>query len=274
MDRVAAGLRMAKERQAADPEQTPPARDPSTDVWTELSRFDPDPATMARNRIVTFGRTDPACASFDMIRTKLLYWMRQNGWTSVGITSPTSGCGKTTMSANLAFSLAQLQLRVLLVDLDMRRPALARQIGLPGSRSMAEVLQGKGGLADNFVRCGENLAIGSTSAPVRNSADMLLSGMATQGVAKLKSVFAPDIIVYDLPPMLVSDDVLAFMPHLDCMLLTVAAEVSRLDEIWACQGELAEHGASFGIVVNKCWYQEGGGDYGSGTITRLRQGDR
>ena len=42
--------------------------------------------------------------------------------------------------------------------------------------------------------------------------------------------------------MLVSDDVLAFMPHLDCVLLIVAAEVTRPDEVWACQGELAEHG--------------------------------
>ena len=51
---------------------------------------------LARNRIVTFADTDPAHATFDMMRTKILRMLRQNGWTSVAITSPTNGCGKTT----------------------------------------------------------------------------------------------------------------------------------------------------------------------------------
>ena len=176
MDRVAAGIADGEGAAGRRPGSDAAGARSSTDAWTELRPFDPDPATMARNRIVTFGRTDPACAAFDMIRTKLLYWMRQNGWTSVGITSPTTGCGKTTMSLNLAFSLAQLHLRVLLVDLDLRRPALARQIGLPGPHSMAEVLQGTGRAGRTISSAAaSNLAIGSNAAPVRNSADVLLS---------------------------------------------------------------------------------------------------
>lgn len=271
MDRVAAGLRMAKERALAVPGEAPARA--GADAWQRLRHFDPQPAAMERTRVVTFGRTDPACASFDMIRTKLLFWMRQNGWTSVGITSPTTGCGKTTVSLNLAFSLAQSQTRVLLVDLDLRRPAVARHIGLSLAYSMADVLQGKVEPADHFVRCGENLAIGAgAAAGIGNSGDLLLSEAAARGVAALESHFMPEVIVYDLPPMLVADDVLAFMPYLDCVLLIVAVDVTRPDEVLACQGELTAHGASVGVVVNKCVYAEGGGDHEASVDARLRRG--
>jgi Mrp family chromosome partitioning ATPase len=272
MDRVAAGIRKAKERQAGGGGVA--AGLPSETVWAELTPFFPDPATMARRRIVTFGRTDPACAAFEMLRTKLLLLARQHGWTSVGITSPTNGCGKTTISLNLAFSLAQLNLRILLVDLDLRRPAIARQVGLSGQHSMAGVLQGTHSAAESFVRCGDNLAIGSNSEPIRNSANVLLSEASAKGIASLKAQFAPDIILYDLPPMLVADDALAFLPHLDCVLLIVGAEVTRPDEVWVCKGELANHCGFVGIVVNKCRYAEADDTYATGEVITLLRPDR
>ena len=139
--------------------------------WAELAIFDPDPAVMAKNRIVTFADADPAHATFDMIRTKILRVLRQNGWTSLGFTSPTSGCGKTTACLNVAFSLAhQPDLRTVLVDLDLRRPAVASHIGLTRPQSMASVLQGTRPVAENFVRYGDNLAIGTNTTGMRAAA--------------------------------------------------------------------------------------------------------
>lgn len=262
MDRVGAAIRMAKERRAgAVGREQPPTGLPAGTAWSQLVPFEPDPVTMARSRVVTFGRVDPACAFFDTLRTKLLRLMRRNGWRSVGITSPTDGCGKTTTSLNLAFSFAQLNLGIVLVDLDLRRPAVARQLGLSRSHSVAEVLQGTRQAADGFVRCGDNLAIGSSAVPIRNSADVLLSAATGHGVASLKRQLAPDILIYDLPPMLVSDDVLAFLPQLDCLLLVVGAETSRLDEVDHCMADLAETGASVRVVVNKCRYPEADFEY-------------
>jgi len=257
MDRVGAAIRKARDQQAAAGVRQDPPRDrPGGSAWAELVAFDPDPETMARNRVVTFGRIDPACATFDMLRTKLLRLMRRNGWTSIGVTSPTSGCGKTTTSLNLAFSFAQLELRVLLIDLDLRRPAVARQIGLSRPHSMAEVVQGTRPAAEGFVRCGDNLAIGSGTVANRNSADVLLSAATARGIEDIRRRFTPDVLIYDLPPMLVGDDVLAFMPHLDCVLLVVGAEVSRLDEVDMCLSELAVPATSALVVVNKCRYPE------------------
>lgn len=230
-------------------------------IWDELKVFEPDPRAMNRNRIVTFDNSDRGHVTFDMIRTKTLHVMRQNGWTSLGITSPTAGCGKTTTAVNLAFSLAhQRDLRTLLVDLDLRHPAVASHMGLHEKHSMAEILQGTGAISDNFVRYGSNLAIGTSAAPIRNSAELLFSSVTAEAVAELRQVFRPDIIIYDLPPTLVSDDVMAFVPHLDCVLLVAAAEKTRLDEVDKSERDLAERTNVLGVVLNKCRYM--GDEYG------------
>ena len=144
MERIQAAIQKAKERRgdAPAPGPQPPlgpgglrasraaARPAVGPAWAGLARFEPDPQLMTRNRIVTFADTDPMHTTFDMMRTKLLRAMRSNGWTSIGITSPSSDCGKTTLAANLAFSLAhQPEVRTVLVDLDLRRPMLAKTLG-------------------------------------------------------------------------------------------------------------------------------------------------
>ena len=125
---------------------------------------------------------------------------------------------------------------------------------------MASVLHGTRPVAENFVRYGDNLAIGTNAVGVRNSSELLLSAATAQGVAALKAAFLPDVILYDLPPMLMSDDVMAFVPHLDCVLLVAAAEKTRLDEVDKCEQDLAEQTNVLGVVLNKCRYM--GEDYG------------
>ncbi len=224
-------------------------------AWAELAAFDPEPRLLARNHVVTFEDVDPAHSHFDILRTKVLRTMQRGGWTSLGITSPTSGCGKTTLALNIAFSLAhQPDVRTVLVELDLRRPAMARQIGLKAPQSMASVLQGTRGVAESFVRYGDNLAIGTNSQSVRDSAELLMNGRTAEGVAAIKRAFLPDILVYDLPPMLQSDDVMAFLPHLDCVLLVAGAEKSRLDEVDKCEKDLAEQTNVLGVVLNSCRY--------------------
>ena len=278
MERIQAAIQKAKERRgeapapllpplgagtprpgrAAAAPAAPPAVGPA---WAELAAFEPDPRLMARNRIVTFADADPVHSAFDMMRTKVLRAMRANGWTSLGITSPSSDCGKTTLAINLAFSLAhQPDVRTVLVDLDLRRPMLAKTLGITVPQSVASVLQGTRTVAENFLCYGETLAIGTNAAAVRSPAELLLNSETARGVAALKAAFLPDVMIYDLPPMLVSDDVMAFVPHLDAVLLVAAAEQTRLDEVDKCEQELAEATQVLGVVLNKCRYT--GEDYG------------
>jgi protein-tyrosine kinase len=276
MERIQAAIQKAKEKRSGLPGTASGAPAPAPErrgasyrpvagavgpAWAELGAFNPDPAVMARNRIVTFEDSDPTHASFDMLRTKILRTMRQNGWMSLGVTSPTAGCGKTTTAVNLAFSFAhQPDVRTVLVDLDLRRPAVARDIGLGAPQSMAGVLQGTRSIPESFVRYGDNLAIGTNAQPIKNSAEILLNGATAQGVASLKAAFLPDVMIFDLPPMLQSDDVMAFLPNLDCVLLVAGAERTRLDEVDKCEHDLAEQTHVLGVVLSMCRYT--GEEYG------------
>jgi Mrp family chromosome partitioning ATPase len=270
MERIQAAIQKAKEQRgalaggAAAPVvggttlargAAAPRPAPAGPVWGELAGFEPDLRLLARNRIVTIEDIDPAHSHFDMLRTKVLRTMRRNGWTSLGITSPTSGCGKTTLALNLAFSLAhQPDVRTVVVELDLRRPSMARQIGLKTPQSMAGVLQGTRPIAESFVRYGDNLAIGTNASSVRNSAELLMHAATGEGVAALKRAFLPDVLIYDLPPVLQSDDVMAFLPHLDCVLIVAGAEKSRLDEVDKCEKDVAEQTNVLGVVLNLCRY--------------------
>jgi protein-tyrosine kinase len=230
-------------------------------VWSELAAFEPDARLMAKNHIVTFEDVDPVHSHFDILRTKVLRSMRRSGWTTLGITSPTSGCGKTTLALNLAFSMAhQPDLKTVLVELDLRRPAMAKMLGLKAPQSIASVLQGTRGVAESFLRYGDSLAIGTNAQSVRNSSELLMDAKTAEGLAAIKRAFLPDVLVYDLPPMLQSDDVMAFLPHLDCVLLVAAAEKSRLDEVDKCEKDLAETTNVLGVALNLCRYM--GEDFG------------
>src|SRR6185369_15966260 len=90
-------------------------------LWASLERVEFNRRRARRDRIVTFGRSDPAHASFDILRTKVLRSLRLNNWTTVAITSPEPGCGKSLVAVNLAFIMANVQnCRVVLLDLDLR----------------------------------------------------------------------------------------------------------------------------------------------------------
>jgi capsular exopolysaccharide synthesis family protein len=277
MERIQAAIQKAKEQRGGD--YVPPAarvpagspgpasgpvpgaaagRRPVVDpgpVWESLKPFTPAPALMRRNRIVTVERSDPAHLSFDRMRTKILRQMREKGWNSLAITSPSSGCGKTMLSLNLAFSFAhQKDVRTVLMDVDLRRPAVAKTLGLREDHSVAAVLQGTGTLQEHFVRYGQGLAIATSARPAGHPAELLQHPAAGRALAEMKRGLQPDVVIFDMPPMLSCDDVLAFHQHYDCALLVAAAEVSTLDEIDKCERELAEHTNVLGVILNKCRY--------------------
>jgi protein-tyrosine kinase len=271
MERIQAAIQKAK---ALRGDEAPPAARPAAPrpgarpalgpglAWAELPAFVPDPEQAERRRVVVLGGPVPARSVFDILRTKVVRTMRQNGWTSLGITSPTDACGKTMVSLNLAFSLAnQPDLRVVLVDLDLRHPSVGRDLGVTRPQSMAAVLQGTAPVAENFVRYGDNLAIGTNAQAIRHSAELLMSAGTAKGVAAIRTAFNPDILLYDLPPMLMSDDAMAFLPHLDCVLLVAGAGRTRLDEVDKCERDLAEHTNVLGVLLNMCHYTEEGYGY-------------
>lgn len=233
-----------------------------TRAWAALDELQLDPATLAEHHVITL-TGGPAVAPFDTLRTRVLQQLRGQGWRRLALTSPGPGCGKSTLSLNLAFSLArQSNLRIVLAELDLRRPSLARLLGLDRSHSFAHVLDGRSTFAENAVRCGANLAIATNRGPSRAPSE-LLQGPGVAGIlAGIEADYAPDVMLFDLPPLLVNDDAMAFLGQSDCAILVAASEVTTLVEIDQCEREIASHTNVMGVVLNKCRYGEK--DYGYG----------
>jgi len=199
---------------------------------------------------------------FDMLRTKVLQLMEAGGWRRLVITSPSPGAGKTTTSANLAISLArQIDLRVMLLDLDMRRPALAKLLGYRGEEGFEAVLEGQVPYAEQARRISDNLALSMNFGGARDPSDLFLRQSTGAVIDEIERTYQPDIMVFDMPPLMVNDDTSAFLRNADCALIVAEAGVSTLAQIDLCEKELAERTNVLGVTLNKCRYQSDGYGY-------------
>ncbi|QLL66291.1 CpsD/CapB family tyrosine-protein kinase (plasmid) [Sinorhizobium mexicanum] len=227
-------------------------------LWDSLPALRIDPAILAQNRVVTINRSTAARTPFDMMRTKILQTLRQNNWTSVAITSPAPSCGKTFLALNLAFSLAdQKDCRTLLVDVDLRRPQIGERLGVTGSPPFENFLNGKSDINEIFLRHDSNLAVGVNGQPVQFSAETLQSPETTRVLRELRQRMNPDVILYDMSSMLATDDVIAFLPNVDCVILVAAAERTTLAEVDSCEQYLSEKSNVLGVVLNNCRHHRG-----------------
>jgi Mrp family chromosome partitioning ATPase len=256
MERLRVAIQKARESRGAAPagvQNLSGGQRRVTPVWDLLQGFEPEPARTAASRIVTIDRSDPAHATFDMLRTRILSFLREKSLRTIGITSPQPGCGKSTVALNLAFSLArQEDVRTALIDLDMRRPAIARMIGAAGWSGIDAYFEGTEPLETCFRRYRDNLAIAINGGGRANPAEILQSKQTGDAIKTLYRDLRPDVVLVDLPPLRSCDDVWAFLPNLDCVLLIAAADQSTFEDIDSAERELSEKTTLLGVILNQC----------------------
>ena len=213
---------------------------------------DLDPAHLEKHRIVAFNKNHPSNWSFDVLRTQVLQKMDQNGWRTLAITSPTLESGKSVVAINLATSIAhQTQRTAMLVDFDLRRPMVAQYLGLPVQTSLNDVFDGHASVPDALVNPGlPRLVVLPTQRAVPKSSEMLSSRRVGDLIADLRDRYHDRIVIFDLPPVLAADDVIAVLPRIDCVLMVVGSGMSSQKEIEEAMRHLG--GANLlGVVLNK-----------------------
>lgn len=225
-------------------------RGPIQYVGTEV--LDWDPAHLERHRIFAMAKDHPATWAVDVLRTKVLRKMDQNGWRTVAVTSPNVASGKTVVAINLAISIAhQSQRTAMLVDFDLRRPMVARYLGLERACTLNDVLQGDAEVAQALVNPGmPHLVVLPTDRPVPRSAEVLTSTRSRRLVQELRDRYPDRVVIFDLPPVLAVDDVLAVLPSIDCVLMVVGSGVSSRREIADAMRQI-DGAQLLGVVVNK-----------------------
>jgi protein-tyrosine kinase len=273
MERIQSAIQKARTARAgrvgANPDAIPTIAAPqpvpgsaTNAAWEKLEAIQIDRQHLARGRIVTL-ESGSVATPFDVMRTRLIKQMRANGWRRLSITSPGPTCGKTTTCLNLAFSLArQLDLRTMVIEVDLRKPSMARMLGLSQRHSFADVLAGRAAAEDNLVRYGTNLAFGTNRGSTHNSAELLQSGAIVDVLVKLEETYAPDLIIFDLPPMQVGDDAIAFLERTDCALLIAAAGTTTIAQVDHSERDISAHTNVLGVILNKCRYLDRDEAYG------------
>ncbi len=230
-------------------------RSDATDkLWEDIRPFEIDPSSAPKNRIVTFESSVDA-APFDMLRTRLLHQLTENNWTRVAIVSPHSGCGKTTTAVNLAVSLSrQEELRTIVFDLDLRRIGLGKLLGQSGVSSMADILSGRVEFKHNAVRLGKNLAFGLNNRVTPNPSEILQSRKAAAVLEEIEEAYRPNVMLFDLPPLMAADDNFGFLKNVDCAILLAEAGKTTMKQIDIAESQLSELTNVLGIVLNKSRY--------------------
>lgn len=215
--------------------------EPHDEVDVERQQIELNAAHLQTERIVSHLITDPLSRPYDMLRTQILQSMDTAGSKILAVTSPTPGCGKTVTAVNLAMSIArQPERSVLLMDLDLQKPRVSACLGLQRGRGVLNVLHGQASVAETIVHA----RIGIAGLMVLPNGGTVGSSelMASRAMAKLFQDVRRDprvqTIIVDLPPILSSDDVIAILPHVDCVLLVVAVGTSTVAEIEECNRHL------------------------------------
>ena len=196
---------------------------PADVTYTETRRMRVSDRVLDKWRIVARRTRRSEADIFRMLRTKVVQQMSQAGMNTLAISSPRYGEGKTTIAINLALSLAMDENHtVLLVDLDLRKPSLHTRLGLNPDAGINDFLLRGTPVQSCLVHPGfERIVVLPASRPLDRSSEILAAPRMVALVEELKTRYPDRMVIYDMPPLLTQDDTIAFLPHVDGVLLVV-----------------------------------------------------
>lgn len=262
MDRIQKALEKAKakhaERIAANPavlleEESSTALKTFENISYAKTRIESvSRESLEKNRVIAGFYNNPQSAVFRMLRTQVLQKMRSTNKQSLAITSPTASEGKSLISVNLAVAIAmELNQTVLLVDMDLRNPSIGAYFDLYPKIGIKDYLESDIPLSSALINPGiKRLVILPGHGRSEDSAELLSSPKMASLVADIKSQYDSRIIIFDLPPILQTDDVVLSSGYFDSTLLVLEdGKNSEADIKKSLQ--LLEGAHLMGTVLNK-----------------------
>jgi len=221
-----------------------------TDKLTEISGIAPRTLHPKDNRLATLDGLSSVVEAYRMLRTSVLLSTAGMPPRTILVTSSQPAEGKTTTAVNTAISLAQLGARVLLIDADLRRPAVHKTFKLQQSRGLSTYLSGAGEIDALIVKLTiPNLSV-LTSGPIPpNPAELISSERMRDMLRKLAESY--DHIIIDSPPLIHVTDPVILSTMVDGSILVVQAGRSTRDMLRRAKQELVGVGSKiFGVVLN------------------------
>lgn len=195
-----------------------------------------------------------AAEQFRRLRSTVKHVTAAESTSKILVTSPTTGDGRTTISAGLAVTLARLGDKVLLIDADLHHPGVAAVFGLEGDDApgLADVLTGGAtfATAKRYV-AGSGLDILRSARTGQNAAELLTSDRMRVMLDEAGDSY--DVVVIDSPAALDTADVSLLAPQSDQVILVVNADRTNRSALLRTLSSLEATGSKVsGAVLNRC----------------------
>jgi len=192
----------------------------------------------------------PISEAYRTLRTNYQFATIKQKPRTVMVTSAVPGEGKTTTAVNMAVTMADCGIRVLLVDTDLRRPNVHRVLKMERGPGLADVLRGEADLAGVVRRTGvENLWIVSSGRVPPNPSELIGSDRMAALTEELGRDFG--LVVCDAPSILVVTDPVLLATHVDTTVLVVSVNNARRETVQRAHKLLQAAQAHIaGVVLN------------------------
>jgi succinoglycan biosynthesis transport protein ExoP len=222
----------------------------------------------------------PMTEAFRKLRATLLFMTKNASTRTVAVIGSDPGSGKTFVSVNLAVALAELESNVLLVDGDMRRPIIHRQLGLVRSPGLSDTLLGRP-VSSVVQRPADapRLRVLSAGKPASDPSGLLALDLADSVFAAplFKVNGAGAFVIVDTPPEALFPDALTIAAQCNLTIIVVDARNGRRRALRRCIEQLNRIGAEpLGVVINRSTAvrTEAASYYTSGHRRMVRWSDR
>ena len=185
-----------------------------------------------------------------MLRSNIEFLQISNPIKTLLITSPSQGNGKTTVASNLALSISQSEQGVLLVDADLRRPAVHSAFKMTKEPGLSDVIKNKAEV-QSVVRQPKGLELDVITAGhvPPNVTEVVGSKRISSILSRLKDNF--ELVIVDAPPLIISD-AFNLASKVDGVILIIVPGETRVEQARAIKEQLDRAGARLlGIVFNK-----------------------
>ncbi|MDQ5826958.1 MAG: CpsD/CapB family tyrosine-protein kinase [Chloroflexota bacterium] len=200
--------------------------------------------------------TGAASEAYRMLRTSLFYAVVDTPPKVIVLTSPSPGEGKSTTTANLGVTLAQVGKSVLTLDCDLRRPRLHSMFDVHNETGLADILTGGHKMEEVWREPIPGLKLICAGPPPPNPAELLSSQRFAEFLSEMRRKF--DYVLVDTPPV-GRADAAVLAASADGVLLILDSQRTRKGSLRQALRGLRGVGANvLGTVMNNFEVSRGG----------------
>lgn len=168
--------------------------------------------------------------AYNSLRTNLLYALSPTNGKIVAVTSSNAGEGKSTVSINLALTMATAKVKILLIDADLRRPSIHKKLKIDNSTGLSRFIVGFETMSDALKReVFPNLDV-MTSGPIPPNPSELL-GSENMRIFLQKASDYYDYIIIDTPPVNIVTDVAVMADCISGVLLVTSYGNTTFEDV-------------------------------------------